>query len=223
MKHIQKLTILVLTSTLFTNCAAVKLADSWSSANFAKTKNDKLLVVARTSDAEVRKSYEDQMVLNLKQKEVNAVASYIAFPELKENKNRTEEEVNEIVQRFLKDGFESIMLTSLKEVKKLEKNYTTPKIDIADPNYGKYGIGFTSYYSNFDGLPDISRFNSKENQELVVPLSSTIYILEAVTYDLTVPDKDRLVRIISVEATDPESAKQVRTSFSKIVAKEFGK
>ncbi len=223
MKKLNKIIALVILSSVLSNCASTKLTETWSSKDFDDTKSKKLLVVARSNDLEVRKVYEDELVSKLKTQGVDAVAANVIFPNLKEDKDRSQEEIETILSMFNKNGIKSIMLTALKDTK-VKKSSTENTADYSSTSMkGKYGISFTDYY-NVHSIEYISR-NLKpvdtNTNESVVNLSSTTYILEAVIYDLTLDSDKQLVGVYEIEATDPSSAKQVLNKFTTIITKQF--
>ncbi len=207
-----------------TNCVSVKLANSWNSENFDTTKTRKILVVSRDNDMDVRTSYENAMASKLKEEGVNAVAACELFPDLKENKNRSEEEIDAIVKNFKSKGINAIILTALKDTK-IEESQSQSNSNnyISTANIGRYGISFTDYYS-VHSIEYISKglkpvYN--DNQDLGTKLSSTTYVLEAVVYDLALAKKEQLVGVFEIEATDPSSGKKVLNKFTTLISKQF--
>jgi len=223
MKKLNKTIALFVLSIVLSNCASTKLTEAWSSKDFDDTKSKKLLVVARSTDLEVREAYENELVSELKEQGVNAVAAHVKFPNLKEDKNRSQEEIDDILSMFNKNGIKSIMLTALKDTReesssaKSTTNYGTASIK------GKYGVSFTDYY-NVHSIEYISRglkpvYN--DNQDFGTPLSSTTYVLEAVLYDITLAKNEQLVGVFEIASTDPSSAKQILNKFKVLISKQF--
>ncbi len=228
-KFLKTVVILVVIVTTF-NCAPVKLSNAWSSDNFDATKSEKILIIARSNDAEVRQAYENELTSKLKAEGINAVASYKIFPDLKDKASRTKVETEEIVKQFKAKGIQSVMLTALKDTKLMQStqkeggnNYNKSTI-----NKGQYGFTFVDYYS-VHSIEYISRnlrpnynANDSNNTEDIV-LESTTYILEAALYDLTLEQRNQLVGAYEVQITDPNSGKQVLNKFSNLIVKQFKK
>ncbi|MFI1743086.1 hypothetical protein [Thalassobellus sediminis] len=227
MKEIKKVTLLLVLVLFVTNCASVKLANSWHSENFDTTKTRKILVVARDNDMDVRTSYENAMVSNLKEEGVDAVSAFEMFPALKENKNRKQEEIEALVESFKSNGINAIMLTALKDTNIEESQpKSTSFSPVSTANVGMYGISFTDYY-NVHSIEYISRglkpvYNDSQDAG-TTRLSSTTYILEAIVYDLTLANKKQLVGVFEIEITDPSSGKQVLNKFTTLISKQFRK
>lgn len=216
----------ILTLAVF-SCSSVKLKDSWSSNDFKKAHTNKILVIARSTDSDVRKVYEETLVTKLKKEGVNAVSALELFPNLKEKSNRSQEEIDDIVKMFKREGINSIMLTALKN-KNIETSQPDKLTDntISTSKIGKYGISFADYY-NVHSIEYLSKelrpgYNVVNDNSNIQPvLSSTTYTLEAVVYDLTLEANKQLIGTFEVEATDPSSAKQVLTNFTSIISTQF--
>ena len=202
--------VLVIFGLLIVNCSSAKLSNSWTSTNFDKTKKQKLLIIARSNDFDVRKSYEDELVLKLKELDVNAVAAYELCPYLKEKVNRSQEELNSLIQDFRNNGIEGILLTNLKNTKTESIDPTVKSNDNSLSQKGKYGISFTDYYN----INSIEYLNSnlkpinqkKEFDYNTTAFDSTTYTLEVILYNLSLKDVDQLVGLYEVEVIDPKSA-----------------
>lgn len=226
MKRINNFLLSILITATLSNCVSIKLTDDWESKQFNETREKKILVVARATDMDVREAYEQEMVLKLKAKGINAVAAYEAFPSLKESKNRSEEEKNQIVKMFIDEGIQAVLLTALKNTKVQESSQERLYDDsFSSTRIGEYGISFMSYldvnstsYLTKDLIPENDYIN---DSGLSHELSSTTYVLEAILYDLTMEKERQLVGVYHIEATDPNSASQVLKGFVKIVSKQF--
>ncbi|MGI9551840.1 MAG: hypothetical protein ACR2MT_11615, partial [Aurantibacter sp.] len=101
---------------LVLGCSSMKLSDSYKSDDFDTIGSKKILVVSRTPLDDVRKAYELAITDKLKAKGINAVASHVAFPSLERLKNPTAERVSNVISMFRENGFDILLLTSLKDV-----------------------------------------------------------------------------------------------------------
>ncbi|WP_299886882.1 hypothetical protein [uncultured Lacinutrix sp.] len=227
MKKLNKIIVLIVLSIVLTNCATVKLSNTWSSEDFQDAKTKKVLVVARSNDKEVQKAYENELVSKLKNEDINAISAHKLFPDLKEKSNRSQEEINTIVKDFSKEGIQSILLTALKGTK-VEESIPEKEDTNASSivNRGRYGFTFTDYYNvhSIEYLSRDLRPNYNENDQVSSQLlSSTTYTLEAVFYDLTLEKDKQFTGFYEVKITDPSSAKQILKKFSNIIIKQFKK
>lgn len=226
-KNMNKTDLIVIVLGLFlTSCSSVKLTNSWSSDRFESAKSKKVLVVARSNDLEVRKAYEHGIVLKLKELKINAVPAYLEFPKLKEDKDRTPEEIDAIVNQFKSKGIEVILLIALKDTK-IEQPRIEEYTEVYSSNSNNtIRVRFTDYY-NLHSIEYLNRnlrpLNSTNNMPAMHKMESTTYILEALIYDLTISFNDQLVAIYEVEASNPESANQVLDRFTNLITKQLKK
>lgn len=210
-------TLIVLT-LLFSGCSGMKLANSYKSEDFETLKNKKMLVIARTPIEDVRKAYEIDLVNKLKAKGVNAVASHIAFPDLKRIENKTAERIAEVIALFRKEGFDILTLTSLKDVRELDVIRREGEYSSFGDYYGNKYITLKGYYDDVTAPP---RLGPKEMDEQVTYTTETTYVLEAVTYNLDLEEEKRLLSVSTAEITNPDTGKGIRKAFAKIVANEL--
>ncbi len=213
-----KIALGLLILVLFSSCSSVKLMDSWKSADFQAVKSSKILIAAKSPDLEVRKSYEIAIANQLKNQGIDAVEMHKIFPDFEEKENPTEEEVAEIIKQFDAEGITSVLVTSLKNTIKTTNEDTPQRIDIPTAYQNRYFFSF----NNSDDVHALPKLPSLESDDVPkVELTSTTYVLEAVTYDLTQEKKKQLMNVCLVDITDPSSAKKVLQKFSKIVASQF--
>ncbi len=201
-------------------CSSVKLMDSWKSENFQSSENQKILVAAKSPELAVRKSYETAIANQLKSQGITAVAIHQLFPDFKDKETPTEDEVITILNTFKAEGITSILVTSLKETI-TTKNDNTPQRAVIPTEYrNKSFFSFNSGDNVYD-LPKLAPLGGGEVPKVV--LTSTTYILEAITYDITQEKDNQLVHVSLVEVTDPNSGKKILNQFSKIVSNQFKK
>ena len=227
MKQIKKTLTFVILVSILTSCTSVKLTDNWKSENFEKTKKERILVVARAIDMDVRKSYEQKIASELRANGMNAIEAYKEFPSLKENKDRSEEEKKQLVKMFKEKGINGVLLAALKDKKVLkssDEKIPKQQLYLGTGNIGKYGVSFTSYY-NTHSVEYLTRDLIPEEDlggsEVTIPLTSIIYVFEAMLYDLTLKEEKQLTGVFLIEVTDPSSASQVLKKVAKTISKQF--
>lgn len=185
---------------LFSSCTSTKLMDSWKSDNFKSLATAKILVISKTPQADVRKSFEASIANKLRSKNLDAIESHIKFPSLQEA--NTIEEQNKIVKQFEEAGITAIILTSLKQT-------------IETQNGGAQSVIPKGY-------EDKRSFNSDAISTETAPVSnSKTYVLEAITYNLILEKDDQLVNVCLVDVTDPDSEDKILKTFTKIIGDQF--
>lgn len=189
---------------LLSGCSSVKLLDYWKSSDFEKTLDNRILVIAENSDFEVRKSYEIAIARKLRSHGIDAIEIHKKFPSIVEDANRTQEDVDVILNAFEKEGVNGIVLMSLKN---------TIETKNSDYNISK----------DYNEKSSFKLMNDSESNNLSMTskLKSTTYVLEALTYDLTLKNDNQLVNVCLVDVTDPKYGSKILKSFSKIVGDQF--
>ncbi|TGV03522.1 hypothetical protein [Flavivirga rizhaonensis] len=189
---------------LLPSCSSVKLLDYWKSSDFEKTLDNRILVIAKNSDFEVRKSYETAIARELRSHGIDVIEMYEKFPGIVEDDNRTQEDVDMILKVFEKEGVNGIVLMSLKNtIETKNSDYDISK------DYNEK--------SSFELMSD----SGSKNLPIMSELKSTTYVLEALTYDLTLENDNQLVNVCLIDVTDPKSGAKILKSFSKIVGNQF--
>ncbi len=218
MKQIKKTLTFVILVSILSSCASVKLTDNWKSNDFNLINTEKILVIAKSKDATISKSYEKEIATRLRSRGVAAIERHLKYPFLSDNSTQTKEEIENIVQQFKKDGINGIIVTSLKDVKVKTKIITEGGYDSYPTSTNKAFISFRAYNNDVNSLNTLP---IPETPKTTTVLKSKTYFLEAVTYNLSLEGEKQLVGILQVDVTDPESATEVLKGFSKIVTKQF--
>ena len=210
--------ILLLSILLFSGCSGMKLSNSYKSDSFENLNKKKVLVISRTPLEDIRQEYELEIVAKLKSKGINAVASHIAFPNLKRIDNKTSKRISEVISQFRKEGFDHLLLTSLKDVQEQEVLQKQGGYSSLNEYYGNKYITLKGYYDDLNAAP---RLPAREIEETTNIILLTTYILEAVTYNLSLEEEKRLLSVTTAEVTNPDSGKEVRRAFATILASEL--
>ncbi len=218
MKTTYQFFLLVFTAIVLSGCSGMKLANAYKSDDFETLRNKKMLIVARTPIEDVRKAYEVDLVSKLKSKGINAVASHIAFPDLKRIDNKTAERIAEVIALFRKEGFDILTLTSLKDVQEIDVMRREGGYSSLLDYYGNQYVTLKGYYDDVTAPP---RLGPREMDEQITYTTETTYVLEAVTYNLGLDEEKRLLSVSTAEITNPDTGKGVRKAFAKIIANEL--
>lgn len=205
---------------LISSCSTIKLMDSWSSKDFQAIKKKKILVAAKNPDLKIRKTYEIAIANKLRNQGIDAIEIHKKFPDFEEKKTLTKEEETEIIQLFTNEGITGVMVASLKNTIETN-NFETPKgADIPREYRDKYFFSY-SKVDDISALPNLDSIDFDDPPE--VAIKSTTYVLETVTYDLSLAKEKQLVNVCLIDVTDPDSGSQVLSKFSKIVSDQFKK
>ena len=146
-----KFCYLFLLSFLLMSCKSFKVLYNWSAEDKENIEQKKILVVARTADIEIRKSFEKEITKTLTDAGLNATASYIQFPDYNPEKKITEEEKGEIRKILEDNGYNAVVMTVLKDYQEDRRSAVEGGYE-ASVNYGYIdapiymGWGFYTYF-----------------------------------------------------------------------------
>lgn len=214
------LSFLVIALT-FSSCGtSVKVADQWKNENFKELKNEKILVIHHTPNAVNEKRLELDLVNAFDEIGIEAVGMHQAFPEMKYKEKRTEEEIQELISKVKAAGYNGVVVTMLRD--KDQQIQTTSSGGYYSggyypSRYGGYYGGFGSYYGGVYGHGYGGSYIPPSSTTKVVD----IYLLETVTYNLTLKAGEQLVGVVSVKVEDPQSYSGVAEKYIKIVVDQF--
>jgi len=201
---------------MLSGCSSITLLDSWKSKDFKNLNKKKILVAAKSPDLEIRKSYEKAIVNNLRKLGVNAVELHVKFPNFSNKENRTEEENSQIVKQFRNEGINVVIVTSLKNKIETRNSRMPQSVEIPLEYKNKY-----IFESNNQLLKVSSKSLNRDLEDTFSGTTEMTYVLESITYDLSLEQKKRLVNVCLVDVTNPKSGEAVLDKFSKIISRQF--
>lgn len=228
MKKFIKIFLFTFSLLLVVGCGSnVKLKNSWQDDNIAIIKTEKVLVINKSKREGIRQRGEREITNAMKAKGVNAVESFVAFPYLSVNANRTEAEIAKVLQQFLDAGYETVMITRLKDPSKQVS--TTTRITEEDKqksetdeyydtsSYGKYPVTFGVYFNN----PEVpNRTPGPDGLEETTDNYSEVFELETVTYHIK-PGQEKLLGSVTIDITDPEDIMGTLEKYAELVANQL--
>ena len=234
MKKLKQILLILLAVITISSCGGIKVTDSWTADELGGFKSKKILVIARTDDMVSRQRFEQEMAAKFRDAGFDVTESYKKFPNMKHNVKRTEEEVEQVVQIIMNEGFHGIILTVMKD-KSTELVTSETGGYTSGGYYGGYGGmgygygGMGGYYGGFGGYygraysPYGYGYGGTYVPSETRTYTSETYHLETVIYNLDLEDGKQLVSVTSVDVTDPSSASKTAPKYSEAVAKALGK
>jgi len=209
---------------MLVSCSNIKVLHTWKSDNLPSIKDKNVLVVARAARPDVRQAFEQEIVRELKARDIKATPSYSKFPDWDPDKKISEDRKQEIRALLEKEGFNGVVLSVLKDYQEITREIGEGGYE-ASVNYGYidhptyYGNGFYVYY--FHPL-------SYSTEDIYVPkseftLTSKIYVLESVAYNLDLPEDEQLLAVVRSSIENPQGAKTTANDYAKAIAKAVNK
>jgi len=220
MKKLSTFMIMLAVAFIFQNCSSVKVLDSWKSDDVSTVKDNNFLVVARTANKQARIAFENEIAKQMTSKGYNAIASFTKFPNLNHDEEANDEK-KAMLKKILEDeGYNGVVLTILKDYQEETRVNT-------DGGYyagGMYSGYYPAYYGGFYGY--YGHPMSYSTMGSYVPQSTTvstakIYILETVVYDLTKPEENQIVAVVTTKVDDPSSASASAEEYVAKIAKSL--
>lgn len=138
-----------------TACATTPIKSVWKDPLYTSTPH-RVIVIAVDENALSRRSVEDEFVLQLKTRGVDAIASYSILPD------RSKDDVSIISRLIVQLGADSVLVTRMASKNQVREYYQAP-LYRRPPHYAKW----PDYYQ--DGLLDLgeSNFSSKYERAMM--------------------------------------------------------
>jgi len=214
MNNLVKVIAVFLISLCF-SCGGVKVVDAWKSPDVAEARDGHFLIVARTANETNRIAFEREIADALIARGIKATPSYSKFPPLKPDTEMTEER-KAMIKKILEDeGFNSVVVTSLKDVK--ERTTTSNGYYYNDPwnNFypGYYG-GFYSYY-----FYPVYSVNVNLSGGGPSTYTSKTYYLETVAFNLDAEEENQLLAVVTTTVEDPKEAYKTANKYTEEIMK----
>jgi hypothetical protein len=127
--------LLLLILTVALGCASTRIVDTWRDPNFSGPPLKSIMIISVTKRASIRRTLEDEFVLELETKGVRGVPSYTLIPE------DGEVPKERLAQAVKESGVEGVLITRLVKVERRTQIY--PGTYVGPPYLGFYG-----YYSS---------------------------------------------------------------------------
>jgi len=197
-----KIKSLFMVFIIFTSCSSTRFVDSWKNKEIAEFKPEKLLVIGMTDNLTARKIFEEDLQLALSKRNINVNESGTVLEESFTETKKSEAEINAMVSKLAKEGFDAILITTVKGVDE-QTNYSPGYYTMNNrwTRFGRYyyryqDVYFTpNYYSNFKVYhleTSLYNINQDDNKSLV--WVGTFDIVSPQNISATI--KDYVARII---------------------------
>ena len=211
--------------SLLNACATTKVINSWKADDLSEVKTKNILVITRTSNAKVRKIFEDAFMKRLNAIDIKGNVSYNLIKEINTEKKLTEEETDAALKAIKNEGYNAIVLTILKDRKSTvtvtqDGGYTSGATYSSEINpflydfYTAFGSPYTTPSLRHSGYYEEETF---QEQEYVT------FVLETLIFDLDAPDKQQLKGQVTSKLESPGSAIEVADAYARKVAKALKK
>jgi len=192
--------ILLIIATFFVSCSTTQLVDSWRNPDVPEFSSNKILIVGMTTNEQAREKFERKLKKEYENRGIEAVMSLEVF-DASLATEKTEEELKEIENKLIEDGFDSILFSKL--------------IGVDDE------MAYNSTYSDIDYTYRNFRDDYYRNQDIYFNpdyyIKYKVYHAETSLYCIC-PIKDReLIWKGYIDIIDPESANKTINDYVGLV------
>jgi hypothetical protein len=187
--------VAVIVGTLTSGCANSRLVNAWANPKYEGHPYRKIILLGVSGRPDIRRTYEDRFVEQLKARGVDAVPGYEFIPN---DRKASQEEVKRAVEQ---SGAEALLITRLAKVEKRTE---------IEPAYGPmyYPYGYYGFYSwAWAGYYEPAR----------------IYQYDVVTLEIRLVDAKtgELVWAGATRTEDPQNVQKEFSQLAKIVVDEL--
>jgi hypothetical protein len=211
---------------LFNACSSVKVIDAWRSEKINAVKNNQILVIARADNQLARISFEEEIAKQARASGLNAVESYKKFPSHKPDEKLSEQQVQQLKKEIKDAGYQGVVVTVLKDLQTTTRVTEDGGYSTGGYTGGPYNSYYPGYYGGFYGYygnaMSYATYGNYVPTTITTQTSKT-YILETVVYDLSLPEADELVAVVTSKMDNPQHVASTAKQYAKAVAKALSK
>lgn len=170
MKTVITLTIATL---LLTGCSTSTIIGSWAEPGLDKESFQHILVFGISDNEMVKRSFEDTMVIKIKEKGVLATPAY----RIANHSDKLERDV--IIQYMQTNNIDSVMVTKLID-KRTETVVTPSQTSVRTGDYHSYRAGgsYNRWYPNYSASYDVTHTPARVQDYDVLTIETTLYKIE---------------------------------------------
>jgi hypothetical protein len=217
MKNIFNLNALFLVAIFLNGCSSIKVLDAWKSSEIHSIKEQNVLVIARTQNDDARRAFERDLADQLINRGINAVPSFSKFPPLLKSEEMTEEHMQIIKEILDNEGFDAVVLTSIKDVRERTVTSGGSYYYFNDP----WSFYYPSYFGSFSGYYYQPYY--VYNFRTPSTYTSKTFYLESVAYNLKAAEGEQLLAVVTTSIKDPKEAYKISEKLSEEILKALEK
>jgi len=200
-----KASIYILVLVLLSSCASTRIKDSWVSEDYKNYQPKKVLILGLIDNLSGRMLFEEQLKTEFNNRGIEAVESYDIFKPTFTSLKQTEEDIQKEVDRISKQGFDAILISTVKGVDE--------KVSYSGDTYMRdyYWIRFGRYYYLMQDVYHIEGYYNKYK----------VYHIEASLYNLKEDNDKSLVWVASYDIVDPKRINTTVTNYVTAIIKSL--
>ncbi len=171
-----------------TACSSTRFVASWKNSEVTRFQPDKLLVLGMTNNLTARQIFEEELKDAFLERNINAEESASVLKPSFTAGEKSEEEIDSLVQGLSEMGFDAIVITAVKGVD--ETHSYTPAYYTVNYRWARFG----PYYHRYQDVLYTPNYYSEYR----------VYHIETSIYNIDQADARSLVWVGSFEIVNPQ-------------------
>lgn len=204
----KKLVFFLFFLMLLSSCSSTTIIDSWKNPQVNKFQPKKVLILGMTDNLTARKIFEEELTKEFRLRGINARASTNFSDNTFTLLEKTEEEINLITEKLVKNEFDAVLITAIKSIDE--------KQAYSQGYYGAYGTKwpyFGRYYNYYQDYYYTPTFYEDYK----------VYHVETSIYNINKEANKSLVWVGSIDIVDPKTIATTVKGYTKSLLKELEK
>jgi len=175
---------------LLSACSSTRFVDSWKNQEITSFEPKKMLVIGMTDNLTARKIFEEKLKNAFVLRNIYAVESTGIIDGTFTTSKKSVEEIDEMIKKLAKQGFDTVVLTSVKGVDE--------RVDYHTEYYPTIGYRWSRFGRYYYWYQDI--YYSPQYYE-----SYKVYNVETAIYNINADDTKSLVWVGALNLVDPQT------------------
>ena len=193
---------------LVSACSSTRFVDSWKNKEITSFEPKKVLVVGITDNLTARKLFEEKLKNAFVLRNIYAVESMAVLDNGFTTSKKSEEEIDTMIKKIAEDGFDTVVITSVKGVQeKVDySSYYYPTIGYRWSRFGRYYYWYQDIYYT-PGYYDYYK----------------VYNVETAIYNINDDDTKSLVWVGAMNLVDPQKINTAVNDYVESIIKQLEK
>ena len=198
--------VLFLGILLLSACSSTRFVDSWKNKEITSFEPKKVLVVGITDNLTARKIFEEKLKNAFIIRDIYAVESMAILDNGFTGSKKSELEIDKMIEQIADDGFDTVVITSVKGVDE-RINYETYYY----PSIGYRWSRFGRYYYWYQDIYYTPRYYDYYK----------VYNVETVIYSINENDTKSLVWVGAINLVDPQKINTAVNDYVNSIIKQL--
>ncbi len=206
--NVMKKAVLFIGMLLLSACSSTRFVDSWKNKEITSFEPKKVLVVGITDNLTARKIFEEKLKNAFILRNIYAVESMAVLDNGFTSSKKNEEEIDKMIKKIGNEGFDTVVITSVKGVDE-RTSYRTeyyPTIGYRWSRFGRYYYWYQDIYFTPEYYD-----------------SYKIYNVETVIYSINEDDTKSLVWVGAINLVDPQTINATVNDYINSIIKQLEK